>query len=132
MSNAIRRITPVLAVEHLEPSLEFWEQRIGFTRTVTVPHEDAIGFAILVKDGTELMYQSFASIRADFGAGTGEIDGRSTTLFIEVADLGTIERALAGYPIAMPRRTTFYGMHEIGVREPGRHFVIFAQPDKAA
>jgi hypothetical protein len=27
----------------------------------------------------------------------------------------------------MARRTTFYGMHEIGVREPGGHFVVFAQ-----
>jgi hypothetical protein len=38
-----------------------------------------------------------------------------------------MEHALAGYPVAMPRRTTFYGMHEFGVREPGGHWVTFAQ-----
>jgi uncharacterized glyoxalase superfamily protein PhnB len=138
MSNThVRRITPVLAVERLEPSLEFWEKRFGFARTVEVPHENALpsegaaaslGFAILVKDGTELMYQSVASIRADLGASTGTVEGRSAALFIEVSDLDAVERALSGYPIAMPRRTTFYGMHEIGVREPGGHFVVFAQP----
>lgn len=129
---AVRRLTPVLAVEAVEPSVEFWEKRLGFTKTVEVPHESSVGFAILVKGDIELMLQSVASIRADLGAHTGQIDGRSAALFIEVADLAAVERSLQGYPIEMPRRTTFYGMIEIGVREPGGHFVVFAQPEKAA
>ena len=123
----VQKITAVLAVENVQPSLDFWTQRLGFECTVTVPHEDTTGFAILVKDGTELMLQSVASILADLGANTGEVNGRSAALFIEVADLAAIEKAMNGYPIEMPRRTTFYGMHEIGVREPGGHFVVFAQ-----
>ena len=124
----IRKITTVLAVETVEPSLDFWTKRLGFECTVTVPHEDTLGFAILVKDNLEVMLQSVASILADLGSTTGEINGRSAALFIEVADLDAVEQALSGYPIELPRRTTFYGMHEIGVREPGGHFVIFAQP----
>ena len=124
----VSKITTVLAVEAVEPSLDFWQRRLGFECTVTVPHEDKLGFAILVKDNTELMLQSVASILADLGSPSGEINGRSSALFIEVADLPAVEQALGDYPIEMPRRTTFYGMHEIGVREPGGHFVIFAQP----
>jgi uncharacterized glyoxalase superfamily protein PhnB len=127
-SSSVRRITPVLAVETVEGSLDFWERRLGFERTVTVPHEDTMGFAIVVKDGVEVMLQSVASILADLGANTGEVNGRSSALFIEVSDLDAVEKALDGYPVEMPRRTTFYGMHEIGVREPGGHFVVFAQP----
>lgn len=128
MSNVtIQKITTVLAVENVQPSLDFWQGRLGFECTVTVPHEDTIGFALLVKDNIELMLQSVASILADLGANTGEVNGRSAALFIEVAELSAVERALDGYPIEMPRRTTFYGMHEIGVREPGGHFVVFAQ-----
>ena len=123
----VQKITTVLAVESVEPSVEFWEGRLGFEVTVTVPHEDKLGFAILVKDGIEVMLQSVASILADLGATTGEVNGRSAALFIEVADLAAVESALAGYPIEMARRTTFYGMHEIGVREPGGHFIVFAQ-----
>jgi uncharacterized glyoxalase superfamily protein PhnB len=124
----VKKITTVLAVETVEPSLDFWQRRLGFECTVTVPHENTLGFAILVKDNLEVMLQSIASILADIGSTTGEINGRSAALFIEVGDLAAVEEALAGYPIEMPRRTTFYGMHEIGVREPGGHFVIFAQP----
>ena len=124
----VKKITTVLAVEAVEPSLDFWTKRLGFECTVTVPHEDTLGFAILVKDNLEVMLQSVASILADLGSTTGEINGRSAALFIEVADLAAVEQGLGTYPIEMPRRTTFYGMHEIGVREPGGHFVIFAQP----
>jgi uncharacterized glyoxalase superfamily protein PhnB len=127
-SITVQKITTVLAVETVEGSLDFWERRLGFERTVAVPHDDKIGFVILVKDGVEVMLQSVASILADLGANTGEVNGRSAALFIEVADLDAVEQALAGYPIEMPRRTTFYGMHEVGVREPGGHFIVFAQP----
>lgn len=127
-SVSVRRVTPVLAVETVEASLEFWEGRLGFEKTVTVPHGETVGFAILVQNGTEVMLQSVASILEDLGASAVEVNGRSAALFIEVADLEAVEQALAGYPIEMPRRTTFYGMHEIGVREPGGHFVVFAQP----
>ena len=123
----VQKITAVLAVEHVEPSLEFWQERLGFEVTVTVPHEDHLGFAILVKDGLEVMLQSVASILADLGSATGEVNGRSAALFVEVGDLDAVEKSLDGYPIEMPRRTTFYGMTEIGVREPGGHFLVFAQ-----
>jgi hypothetical protein len=33
---------------------------------------------------------------------------------------------LGAAPVANPRRTTFYGMEEIAVHEPGGNVVIFA------
>ena len=124
---SVQRITAVLAVENVQPSIDFWQDRLGFDLTLTVPHEDTLGFAILVKDGTEIMLQSVSSILADLGAHTGEVNGRSTALFIEISDLEAVEKALDGYPLDMPRRSTFYGTLEIGVREPGGDFVVFAQ-----
>jgi uncharacterized glyoxalase superfamily protein PhnB len=123
----VRKITTVLAVENVQPSIDFWQGKLGFEVTVTVPHEETVGFAILERDGVEVMLQSVASILADLGATTGEVNGRSAALFIEIADLDAVEKALGDYPIEMARRTTFYGMAEIGVREPGGHFVVFAQ-----
>ena len=37
------------------------------------------------------------------------------------------EQALKGVEIVVPRRKTFYGADEIGVREPGGNAVIFGQ-----
>ncbi|MBV6522360.1 MAG: hypothetical protein MNPFHGCM_02508 [Gemmatimonadaceae bacterium] len=127
-ATTMKKLTPVLVMPTCEPSLDFWEKRLGFTRTVEVPHEGTIGFAILTRDDVEVMVQSEASVRADFGDASRPLPGTAAALFVEVENLDGIEQALEGYPIAMPRRTTFYGMHEIGVREPGGHFVTFAQP----
>jgi hypothetical protein len=40
--------------------------------------------------------------------------------------LEDVLKRLEGYPIAMPQRETFYGMREIGVRDPAGNVVIFA------
>lgn len=122
------KLTPVLIVDAIEPCLAFWVDRLGFAATVTVPHGDRLGFVILVKDGAEVMYQTRASVADDAPATLDPNGGHSAGLFVEVPDLDAVSRALDGVPLIIPRRTTFYGMDEIGVRAPGGHVVVFAQP----
>ena len=130
----VRRLTPVLMVDAIEPCLPFWTERLGFEMTVQVPQGDQLGFVILVKDGVEVMYQTWESIRNDIPALADGADSAAparTALYIEVADVNAVERALRREPaapeIAVPRRKTFYGADEIGAREPGGHVVMFAQ-----
>jgi uncharacterized glyoxalase superfamily protein PhnB len=130
--SAVRKLTPVLVVEEIEPSLRFWTERLGLEATVQVPHDDRLGFVILAGNGVELMYQSHASVRSDIPSFAEMGAGEATALFVEVADLDAVERAMTGAEVILPRRTTFYGMREIGVREPGGHVVIFAQPEPTA
>jgi hypothetical protein len=125
---ATKKLTPVLMVEAIEPCLPLWIERLGWTKTVEVPEGDELGFVILTKDDVELMYQSWKSVEKDLGSPARRPQGTSVGLFIEVSDLDDIEKRIAGLPIALPRRRTFYGMDEIGVTEAGGHMVIFAQP----
>lgn len=125
--SAIRKSTPVLFVDAIEPSLAFWRDRLGFAVTVEVPHGDTLGFVILVKDGVEVMLQTVDSLEADAPDYARQFDGDRTWLFVEVADLAAVEAALAGDEVVLARRTTFYGAQETGYREPGGHFVTFAQ-----
>jgi len=121
------KLTPVLIVEAVETSLPFWVDRMGFTKTVEVPEEDKIGFAILEREGAELMLQSIASVRKESPAFAPAGDGtKGCGMFIEVDDFEDVRRRLEGYPIVVPERVTFYGMREIGVSEPSGHTVIFA------
>lgn len=127
---ALRRLTPVLIVERVEPSLHFWIERLGFVVSNEVTAGDgALVFASVEKDGIEIMLQTRASIIAERAEAASELDGHSIVLFIEVDDLDTIERALAGAPVVKPRQRTFYASSEIYVREPGGHVVGFAQFD---
>ena len=120
------KLTPVLLVEEVETSLPFWVERMGWQKTVEVPGESGAAFAILEHDGAELMLQTFASVTKDapqFVSGPGH---HQASLFIEVTDWADTLHRLEGYEIAMPERTTFYGMRETGVFAPGGHVVVFA------
>jgi len=121
-----RKLSPVLIVEAVEPCLPFWTERLGFAKVVEVPQGDRLGFVILAKDGVEVMYQSRDSIRNDIPALADTPPG--ATLYIEVSDIAAVERAIEGVEVVVPRRQTFYGADEIGVREPGGNVVLFAQP----
>jgi uncharacterized glyoxalase superfamily protein PhnB len=129
-TSAMQKLTPVLIVDEIEPCLPFWIDRLGFEKTVEVPEGPKLGFVILRKDGVEVMYQSRESVEKDVPALLPERGGHPIGLFIEVGDVGAAERALSGFEIILPRRKTFYGMDEVGVREPGGNAVIFAQPVK--
>jgi hypothetical protein len=125
--SVIRKLTPVIMVEAIEPCIPFWE-RVGFVKTAEVPEGGRLGFVILAKDGVEVMYQSYESVEKDAPGLVPSAHGTAAGFFIEVSDIESIERSLHGLEIVVPRRKTFYGMDEIGVREPGGHVVMFAQP----
>ncbi len=127
MPAQVNKLTPVLVVESIEPCLAFWIERLGFTKSVEVPGPDgkALGFVILQQGAIELMFQSRASIAHDV-PGLGNVGG-SAALFLEVESLAPIRAAVAGLPVTVPERETFYGTREIGVREPGGHAVTFAE-----
>jgi uncharacterized glyoxalase superfamily protein PhnB len=123
----VKRVTAVLLVEEIEPCLNFWVARLGFSKTAEVPEGDKLGFVILQKGTTEVMYQTFASVEKDDPQAAKEARKGSTFLYVEVDDLDAVIAALKGVPVVMPVRTTFYGAREIGVKDPAGHFVTFAQ-----
>ena len=125
---SLKRLTPVLYAERIEPSLDLWERRLGFTRVASVPEGDHLGFAILVREGVEIMYQTFASLEQDIAPLGPEVRASRQLLFIEVDDLAAVEAQLQGVPEVVPKRETFYGMTEVLVREPAGHVIVFAQP----
>jgi uncharacterized glyoxalase superfamily protein PhnB len=124
---AVKRITPVLYVQQIEPCVIFWVDRLGFKKTVEVPDGDRLGFVILERDGLEIMYQSFSSAEKDAPAAAREINGGRTFLYIEVDRLETVMDAMKGATVVVPLRTTFYGAKEIGVTDPAGHVIVFAE-----
>lgn len=122
----MKRATPVLIVEDIEPVLPFWVDRLGFSITNSVPEGDRLGFVILQKEGVEIMYQTRHSVAEDV-APLANIPLGGTVLFLEVGNLDAVVQALEGIEPVVPRRKTFYGSEELIVREPGGNVVNFAQ-----
>ena len=124
---SVKKITPVLFAEEIEPCLRFWMDRLAFEKTVEVPEGNKLSFAILQKDGIELMYQSYASAEKDISSTSRDVRKGPSFLHVEVENLVEIIKAIHGIDVAMPVRTTFYGAREIGIKDPAGHVIIFAQ-----
>ena len=124
----LEQLTPVMVVDSVEPCIQFWVERFGFVADNQVPGPDGrLIFASAKKEGVEVMYQTRASVIEQSPAQAGELDGHSIALFIRVADLDAVERAVVGAPVVLPRHETFYGTTELYVKEPGGNTVGFAQ-----
>src|SRR3712207_5025632 len=137
----ILQSTPVLFVDKIEPSEQFFE-KLGFERTVEVEEDGGVGFVIMMQGGRSdsglgVMLQTRTSAAADMqGADPSIFDKAGTFLFMSVADVDAAARALEGHEQFLSKRDTFYGATEVGFREPGGHFVVLAQfaansPDEA-
>lgn len=122
----IEKVTPILIVEAIEPALTFWVDQLGYTKTTEVPHGDRLGFVILTHGSIELMLQTRASIADDLPAVLES--GATCALFAEVRSLEGALAATKGAKVVVPPRTTFYGMREAVVIDPGGHPVVFAEP----
>lgn len=121
----MKKLTPLITVEAIEPHLPFWTERLGFELTASVPHGEALGFAMLNRGDVQVMYQSLDSVRDDVPQIVDHLRGR-TPLFIEVDALDPVIDALGDTEVLVPRRTTFYGMDEIFVLAPCGTVVGFA------
>jgi uncharacterized glyoxalase superfamily protein PhnB len=123
----VKKLTPILFVEKIEPVLPFWTEQLGFIKTVEVPEGRDLAFVILQQGSVEVMYQSYASVEKDMPAIAAEVRRGPTFLYLEVENLDALKPALESAEVYMPERHTFYGAREIGVRDPAGHFLTFSQ-----
>ena len=124
----VKKITPVLFAAEIEPCLKFWVERFGFQKTAEVPDGDKLAFAMLQKGNVELMYQSYASADKDVGTTISQqVRKGPTFLYVEVDNLDETINAVKGSEVVMPKRKTFYGSTEIGIKDPAGHYVTFAE-----
>ena len=120
----VNKSTPILHVKAVEPSVKFWTERFGFHKTIEVPEG---GFVALENGRVEIMYQTYAGMQDPANPLAKVVERGPSFLFMEVPDIKAAEAALKGADIVQPIHDTFYGSKEIVVKEPGGHFVIFAQ-----
>ena len=123
----VKKITPVLFAQDVEPCVKFWVDRFGFEKTAEVPDGDHLAFAMLQKGNVELMYQGFAGADKDVSTISPMVRKGPTFLYVEVDNLEETINAVNGAEVVMPKRKTFYGSTEIGIKDPAGHFVTFAE-----
>jgi uncharacterized glyoxalase superfamily protein PhnB len=125
----VKKITPVLLVDQIEPILPFWIDRLGFTKAIEVPDGNKLAFVDFQKGSVEVMYQTYASVEKDAPPEMRAAARKGPTyLYLEVDNLDAVLAAMKDLNKVMPERTAFYGMREFAVQDPAGHFITFAQP----
>ena len=123
----IKKVTPLLVVDKIEPSLGFYE-KLGYGVVISVPLEDRLGFVLLAQGESQIMLQTRHSLVADLPAVATA--GATSLLYVDVESLEAALVAAAGSEILVPTRTTFYGAKEAFVREASGQIVAFAEEEK--
>ena len=120
------KIAPTLIVEKIEPSLDFFANRLGFTKVAEVPGDDGLVFAMLVHGPVEIHLQTKKSAAKDLPFGDSRMPS-SSFLYIDVADVKELHQRLQDTDIVLPLEKTLYGATHFFLREPGGHILGFSQ-----
>src|SRR3982074_1143183 len=98
----VKRITPVLLVNEIEPVIPFWVDRLGFAKTIEVPHGNKLAFVTFQKGAAEVMYQTYASVEKDAPPSmSAEARKGRTYLYIEVDNFDAVLAAMKDVKIVM-------------------------------
>ena len=124
----LKKLTPNLMVEDVARTLAFYRDVLGFEVIMTLPEAQPLDFAIMKRDGVELMFQSRSSLSDNVPALTGSPIGASQTFYIEVTGLKDLYQRLRDkVEIVVDLHTTFYGTQEFYFRDVNGYIVSFSE-----
>jgi lactoylglutathione lyase len=129
----LKKLTPNLMVEEVAPTLKFYREVLGFEVVMTLPEQAPFDFAIVKRDGVELMFQSRASLSENVAALTGSPIGASQTFYIEVTGLDALYTQVRDrVEIVVDLHTTFYGTREFYFHDVNGYILSFSEPAQPA
>ena len=124
----LKKLTPNLMVEDVGQTLGFYRQVLGFEIVMTLPESAPFDFAIVRRDGAEIMFQSRASLSENVPALAGSPIGSSQTFYIEVSGLQELYKQLQDkVEIVVDLHTTFYGTQEFYFRDINGYILSFSE-----
>ena len=122
------RLTPNLMVEDVRHTLTFYQDILNFRVVMTLPETAPFDFAIVQRDGVELMFQSRQSLSENVPALSGSAIGASQTFYIEVAGINELYQQLRDkVEIVVDLHTTFYGTQELYFRDINGYILSFSE-----
>lgn len=124
----LKKLTPNLMVENVAETLAFYRDILGFEIVTTLPEQEPFDFAIVHRDGVELMFQSRLSLSENVPALTGSAIGASQTFYIEVEGIRDLYESLREkVEIVVDFHTTFYGTQEFYFRDLNGYILSFSE-----
>jgi len=123
----MKKATPILFVDNVQASVDFFTEKLGFTKTIEVPYERGLQFAAVEQDGIEIMFQASDVDDPSFTPEEMKARAGKSMIYFEVDDFDKILEAAKSADIFKDAHVTDYGSQEIYIREPGGNILGFAK-----
>lgn len=120
----VRQIWPLLTVQCIERSIEFYRNRLGFTIVGRAESDDKLFWCRLERGGVSIMLQQAAE-----EDGPAEGRGRGVSFYFLCDDADALYAELSARGVQLkPPSLAYYGMRQLFVREPDGYSICFESP----
>jgi uncharacterized glyoxalase superfamily protein PhnB len=124
----LESLTPNVIVSNVNKTVDYYSRFLGFTLIASVPETGVYNWAMVTRDGVNLMFQSLQSLHEDMPTLKIESKGSIGTFFIKLKGIEQLHTELKDQvEIASGMRVTFYGMKEFTIRDLNGYFLTFAE-----
>ena len=123
-----KTITTNIMVKNVKETIQFYEEKLGFQTTVSVPGtKETLDFAIVQKDDISIMFQEQKSLESEYPTLTTETIKPMFTLFIKVENAKQVYDELASkVKIAAELHKTNYSNEEFAIFDNNGNILTIA------
>lgn len=123
----VRQVWPLIAVEDIERSINFYERKLGFSIVGRAEADGRVYWCRLARGGASIMLQ-----QADEEDGPVGSRGRGVALYFVCDDAERLHAELSSRGLQLPPvAVAAYGMKQLFVPEPDGYSVCFESPTDA-
>jgi|SRR6185295_3080957 len=121
----VRQLCPLLSVQDIDRSVEFYRDRLGFTLTGKADSEGRMFWCKLERGGSSIMLQT-----AEEEDGPSEGRGRGVCFYFICDDAGAVYEEFSSRGLVLaPPTVAYYGMKQLFVPEPDGYSLCFESPE---
>ena len=122
-------LTPNLITNHIDRSLMFYRDVLGFSVTTTVPDAAPFVFVWLQRDGVNVFLNDAAAVHHETPGLVSAVVGQSGVMIFLLVE-GVDEwwaRVKDAAPVVMPLKDQWYGMTEFSIADPDGYVITMAE-----
>jgi uncharacterized glyoxalase superfamily protein PhnB len=121
--------TPSLFTHHIDRSIAFYRDVLGFAVATTVPDAAPFVFALLQRDGVTVFINDLTAATKDGATLPSVVVGKSgVTLFLHMEGIDALWAEVKDKaPVLMPLTVQWYGMTEFTIADPDGYVITFAE-----
>ncbi len=124
----LQKLVTNLMVEDVNKTVTFYEDVLDYILVMNVPEDGAWDWALLKRDGIEIMFQSKKSMQKEFPPLRGKEIGSTISLYVSVDDVKEYYKLLKDkVKIVKELHPTEYGTEEFSFNDCNGYILVYAQ-----